>query len=176
MQKKAKPGHRSPTAKETQSRVNKILKLQRENDIITLLLEGKEEKEIKIYISEKYHLKYSTVNNLLLEAREVIRNRMNFELNTLLALHISRYEKIYEGLYQMGAHGIAMSALKAKEKLMQFHREGFHMRVTQGTINQVSISNVMNEYDYMKLERPKRERLEELIKITREKKTKQLKA
>ena len=158
-----------------ETRLNRILKLQRDNDIITLLLEGKGEKEIAAYIVNKYRLKYLTVARLISEGRSAIRTRMNFELNTLLALHISRYERIYQGLYEMGAHGMAMGALKAKEKLMQFHREGFHMRVTQGTVNQVSIQHVVNEYDYMKLEEPKRKRLEELLKVVREKKTKQLK-
>jgi hypothetical protein len=157
-------------------RVNRILKLQRENDIITLLLEGKQEKEIAAYIVNKYRLRYSTVSRLISEGRAMIRERMNFEMNTLLSLHIARYERIYQGLYEMGAYGIAMGALKAKEKLMQFHREGFHMRVTNGEVSQLSIRHVANEYDYMKLEEGKRKRMEELIKKVREKKQKELKA
>ena len=156
--------------------MNRILKLQRENDIIMLLLEGKDDKETALYIATKYHLQYKHVANIMSECRAMIRERMNFELNTLLSLHIARYERIYEGLYTMGAYAIAMNALKAKEKLMQFHREGFHLKVTQGVVSQVSIHHVLNEYDYMKLEEPKRKRLEELIKKTREKKQKQLNA
>lgn len=149
------------------AQADRILALQRQNDIITLLLEGKDTKTIVKYIVNKYQLKAQSVSVYLVNAREEIKLRMNYELKTLVPLHISRYEYVYEKLYEMGSQAIAMGALRAKEKLMQFHKEGFHLRVTQGQLSQVSTMHIANEYDHMRMPEAKRKRMQELMEIVK---------
>lgn len=150
------------------AQADRILALQRQNDIITLLLEGKDTKTIVRYIVNKYRVTAETLHkDYLVKAREEIKLRMNYELKTLVPLHISRYEYVYEKLYEMGSQAIAMGALRAKEKLMQFHKEGFHLRVTQGQLSQVSTMHIANEYDHMKMPEVKRKRMQELMEIVK---------
>lgn len=147
-----------------QKKLNAILTLQRQNDIIAMLLEGKDVKtEITPYIKNKYRLKAGTVHGYISEARQIIKKRLQNETNALVSLHMERYEKIYKGLYEVGAFGIAMNALKSKEKLLQFHKEGFHMKITQGEVSAFMIENIESEYDPSKLEPQKRDRLSFLI-------------
>ncbi len=161
---------KKPAPKSTEERVNHILAIQRQNDIIALLIEGKEDKEIALYIANKYRILFLTAKQYISGARAEIRSRTALELNTLLALHIQRYENIYERLYTIGAYAVAMMAMRAKEKLMQFHKENFHMRVTSGEIAMVGTIHVQNEYDYMKIGEKSVKRLKFLLDKTKEKK------
>lgn len=155
--KKAKKAFLDPES--PQGKVNKIISLQRQNDIIAMLLEGKKDKEIQLYLVNKYRLaNHAVANNYIRQAREIIKNRTNYELNNLISLHIERYEDAYKGLYEIGAYSLAATALKAKEKLLGFHRAGFHMKVTQGQIQQLQIQNVTDEYNIDRLDKTKRER------------------
>lgn len=146
-----------------QTRLNKIIALQKENDVIALLLEGKEQKEIVTYVVNKYRVQSNTATAFISKCRNIIKERKDFEVNTMVSLHVQRYEKIYEGLYEIKAYGIAMSALRAKEKLLGFHKEGFHMKVTNGAISTVQLQSVNSEFDVMKLDRTKRDRMSELL-------------
>lgn len=149
-----------------------IQTIQRQNDIITLLLEGKDtQKEILPYICKKYGITSKTGNFYIQDAKNIIKARKNSEVQTLLSIHIQRYEQIYKELYDIRAFGIALSVLKAKEKLLGFHKEGFHMRVSSGQLTTVSLVSVENEYDLNKLSNDQRERLSQLImKAKRERK------
>jgi len=168
--------HKQFEPEQEQSRLNKILALQKENDVISLLLEGKEQEEIIKYVINKYRIQHNTAKSFISHCRAIIRGRKDFEVNNLVSLHVERYEKIYAGLYEIKAYGIAMSALRAKEKLLGFHKEGFHMRVSKGEISTVQLQTVNSEYDVMKLNKEKRDRLSELLqKAKKEKKLSQSK-
>lgn len=146
-----------------QRKLNKILTIQRDNDIINMLLDGLSTKEIAKYLYGKYGMKYPTAVTTISQCRREVKNRREFELNNVISIHIHRYEYIYHKLIEIGAEGIAMNALKAKEKLLGFHREGFHMKVTQGEVQQLYQTHVNNEYDLKKLDEKKRTRFEQLI-------------
>jgi len=143
---------------------NNILTLQRQNDIIAMLLEGKESEEIKTYIVNKYHVQPISASSYLSEARKLIKERKNYEVDNLITLHLARYEKIYELLYGLKAFGSATKVLQAKEKIMGFHREGFHMKVSQGEITAIQLQQVNDEYDVMRLDEEKRNRMNVLLK------------
>lgn len=151
------------TSKISHKRVNSILAIQRQNDIIAMLLDARESKEIVQYLVSKYRLTPNTANNYLKEARAAIRARKKFEVNNLVSLHLSRYEELFKCLTEIGADSIAMKALAAKEKLMGFHREGFHMKVTQGEITSVQLQSVDSDYDVNKLTKEKKEQLLNLL-------------
>lgn len=140
-------------------RVNSILAIQRQNDIIGMLLDAKDSKEIVQYLVSKYRLTVNTANFYLKEARSLIRSRRKYEVNNLVSLHLERYEELFKMLTEIGADNIAMKALAGKEKLMGFHREGFHMKVTQGEITSVQLQTVDSDYNVNKLTKEKREHL-----------------
>lgn len=155
---------RRETEAEREGRIyNSILTLQRQNDIIALLLEGKDPEEIKSYIVGKYQVQMVSANNYLKDARNALKERKKFEVDNLVTLHIARYEWLYEKLYSLGSFGYASKVLQAKEKLMGFHKEGFHMKVTQGEITALQLQQVNDEYDVMKLSEEKRKRLNVLL-------------
>lgn len=167
---KAKEVQKETKIDEQLSRLRSILVLQRENDIISMLLEGKETKEIANYICPKYRITPASAGTYIKDARNLIKERKSYEVDILISLHIHRYEKIYQLLYELGAYSIAMNALRAKEKLLSFHKEGFHMRITNGEMSTVSLQTVDSEYDLMKLTQDKRERMSVLLqKAKREK-------
>ncbi len=150
---------------EVSGRNNPIYSLQKKNDIIAMLLEGKEAREIKEYVVKKYKLTHGSAGVAIQKARDEIKKREHFEIQNVINLHLSRYEKIYEKLREMKAQIYAMEALKAKEKLLQFHREGFHMKVTKGEIQAIHLEHVSDEYDIEgKLSKEEKERLKELLK------------
>jgi len=156
----------------SENRYNVIKAIQKQNDIITLLLEGKDtQKDIVPYICKKYNHTKKTANFHIQEAKNIIKNRKNHEVQTLIGIHIQRYEKIYKELYDLRSFAIAMSAMKQKENLIGFHKEGFHMKVSSGQVSSVQLVSVENEYDLNKLPTEQRERLSFLIhKAKRDKK------
>lgn len=163
--------HRNQTVLERRERMagingivyTNVLTLQRQNDIIAMLLEGKESEEIKEYIATKYKLQPNSTKEYLREARNILKERKNFEVDNLVTLHLARYEWLYEKFYSLGSFGYAGKVLQAKEKLMGFHKEGFHMKVTQGEITALQLQQVNDEYDVMKLSEDKRKRLNVLL-------------
>jgi hypothetical protein len=172
---KQKLRHLNP--KQQQEQLNKILTLQRQNDIIAMLLDGKGTKEVCEYIAHKYGVSPVTVQNVYISrAREAIRQRKNYEVKELIMIHLARYEDIYHKLVMMKAQGLAMRALQAKEKLLGFHKEGFHMRVSKGQITSYQTSSVSAQYDPIrKLSPEKLARFNELLtKCKREPKQKKL--
>lgn len=144
-------------------RANSIIALQRQNDIIAMLLDGKDSKEISKHLISRYSLTQGTANFYIDEARGIIKKRRKHETNSLVSLHLHRYEFLYKCLREIGAEHIAMKVLAAKEKLMGFHREGFHMKVTQGEITSVQLQSVDSDYDVKKLSPEKSERLTVLL-------------
>lgn len=148
-------------------KASKILALQRENDIIALLLEGKSNKEIISLMSPKYRIKPSFVTSLIYTCRRIIQERKNYEVDTLISLHISRYENIYKKLYEIGSYTHSMNALKAKEILLGMHKDGFHMRVDSGEITTLQLQSISSDYDVKKLNEEQQTRFNELLNKAR---------
>lgn len=146
-----------------QKHLNKVLALQRNNDIIAMLLDGKTTHEIATFIVTKYRIKRGTATTFITECRGEIKARRNFEVNNVISTNIDRYEWLYAKCMEIGNQSLAMSSLKHKEKLMQFHREGFHMRVSQGQIQQIQQTHIDDEYDKSKLSAVKQQRFLQLL-------------
>lgn len=146
-----------------QERSSTIVALQRTNDIMTLLLEGKETSEIKKYIIQKYSCQHTTAASYITAARKALANRKNFEVDNMINIHVERYEHIYAKLYDLRAFAESTATLKRKEKLLGFHKEGFHMKVTQGEITAIGMQQVRDEFNVMKLSEADRSRMAELL-------------
>ncbi len=151
----------------SKSKVNSLVVAQRLNDIIGMILDGRNLAEITRFVVEKYNVKSSIVSNLVIEANKEIAGRKQYELNDLLNEHVERYEYIYARLTELKASTYAMNALLAKEKLIQLHRGGTHMRVIGGSINTIAMISDKVSYDPNKLDDKQKDRLGELMsKIT----------
>jgi hypothetical protein len=147
----------------SQRRVNAIIALQRENDIIAMLLDGKESREISKWLINRYSIAQGTANIYIGHARDIIKKRKAYEVNNLVSLHIYRYEELFKLLKEIGADHLAIRALAQKEKLLGFHREGFHMKVTSGEITSIQLQTVDSDYNVKKLTQDKQDRLTELL-------------
>lgn len=142
---------------------NKVLQVQRQNDAVAMLLDGLQSREVVQYLASKYKLKPGRAARILVEAKEIIKLRLKLEVNSLITLHLLRYEELYALLKELGAEIAAMEALRHKEVLLGFHRTGFHMRVSAGQVQQVFQSNVQSEYDLTKLTNDDRVKFDQLI-------------
>lgn len=145
--------------------ITKVRTMQCQNDIIEMLLAGIPSKEIYTQICAKYRHKKRTVGTYISTCRKIIRERKNFEVDTIVSLHIQRYEEIYARLHAIKSFTHAMNALKAKEVLLGMHKDGFHMRVNQGEINAVFLQNV--SADYKELTGDRKLRFEALLNKAR---------
>jgi hypothetical protein len=152
-----------------QDRLNILLKMQRQNDIISMILDGKDNKEIIKYLVNRYNVTIGSANVFISDAQGAIKKRQSYEINNLIMIHIARYEAIYKGLVALNAQGAAIRCLQQKERLLGFHKEGFHMRINQGEISAFKLTTVDSEYNTKKLPEEKQKRLEELLeKMKRE--------
>jgi len=76
---------------------------------------------------------------------------------------LNRYEELYAIFIQLDALKDAAVCLKAKEKLMQFHKQGTHLKVVNSIITQVTSREVDNIFDLAKLDAVEQDRLEQLV-------------
>lgn len=151
-------------------RGNFILHMQRENDAIHHILMGNGTMEATKFIMKKYFLSSAQAIKIVIAAREVIKSRKDYEVNNLISLHVSRYDAIYKILRDMGANSLAMDAMKSIEKLIGFHKEGFYMRVSNQEVQQLSLSEVTDEYDIERLCTTDRMRFSSLLSKAKSKK------
>lgn len=145
---------------------NKVMVLQRQNDILNMLLDGKESKEIRQYICDKYKVIPVVASQYLSQAKKEVKKYRDNQVDNILSLHIRRYEYIYSKLYDINAYSIAMNALQAKEKLLGMHKQDFRLKVNNidaTTIIGGPNSNDGINYDLNRLGKKDRLRLELLL-------------
>jgi hypothetical protein len=147
-----------------QSRITGLMVAQRTNDMISMILEGKPTSEIMDYCIKKYGGTLPSNRVFLVQANKEIRDRKAYELDDVINSHVERYELIYSDLMKLRAHSMAMNALKAKEKLIQLHKNDTHMRVVGGQVGVVEYLGQRTFYDQNRLDEGQRERLEQLLK------------
>lgn len=143
--------------------IKDLLVAQRTNDVVSMLLDGRGVREIQKYLGEKYNVKPSYCLGVIAQCREEIRKQKGWQVDDLINVHLQRYEDIYTELTKIKADHMAMLALKAKEKILQMHDRGSHMKVNGSEITQVSYQNVNADYDFEKLDEVKKERLNTLL-------------
>lgn len=145
------------------SQVNSIIAAQRLNDIIGMILDGRPREEIFSYITTKYDVNKSMADNLIVDAHQEIFKQEQIELDDIITSHVERYEELYTKLIELKAERIAMEALKGKEKLIQLHKNGTHMRVVSGQVSSVTMVGAKTYYDPKRLTQEQSERLDQLL-------------
>jgi hypothetical protein len=144
---------------------NRIVTAQRLNDVISMILDGKDNNEIANFIVAKYGNTAKSARDIIADANQELTSRKQWELDDLLNAHVERYEYIYSKLIEIDAQLMAMNALKAKEKLIGLHRsDGTHFRVVGGAINSVSLVGTRTYFDPKRLDETQQARLEELLR------------
>lgn len=146
------------------SRHSELYVAQRRNDMIAMILEGKSTNEIVEYCMAKYGGTAGSNRVHIAGAHKEIQSRKQYELNDVINSHVERYELIYSELVKLHAHSVAMNALKAKEKLIQLHKNDTHVRVVGGQIGVVEYLSNRTYYDQDRLDKPQQDRLESLLR------------
>lgn len=146
--------------------VYQIKALHAQNDIIAMMLAGRGWEEIDRFVLEKYGWGEERSRQMRQEAEIQIIKRKQWELGSTIDLHLARYEEIYAKLVELGATNAAATALRNKEKVLQFHKQGTHLKVVNNNITQISIRNQKTGFDIEKLEPERRERFLELMEKT----------
>lgn len=73
----------------------KVMSLMRVNDTISLILEGKTRQEIVDYLINKYGISHNTVNVYIAKANNQIKARKQWELDSMIDVHVARYEHLW---------------------------------------------------------------------------------
>lgn len=145
---------------------NKIIVLQRQSDILKMLLDGKSSKEIRDYVCDKYRVLPMVASQYLTQARKEVKKYRDRQVDNVLSIHIQRYEEVYSKLYEINAYSLAMNALQAKEKLLGMHKQDFRLQVNNidatTVIGGPNANSGMN-YDFNRLEKKDRLKLQLLL-------------
>lgn len=137
-----------------------------QNDCMAMILAGRSEREINEFLLNKYGLKELWARTMREKAEEQLIKRKEWEMGTVINVHLNRYEEIYGKLVELGATGMAGTALKSKERLLQFHKQSTHLKVANNNITQISIREQKSGFDVDKLDPDKKKRLMELVSRT----------
>lgn len=150
-------------------RLFKVRSIKMENDAIAMILDGKGKEVVEILIADKYSISPKVAQETYRRAQDQISSRKDYEIDSIVELHLGRYEEIYSQFIELRSFSNAASVLKAKEKLLQFHKHSTHMKVTNNNISEISIVSTKSDYDTSKLTPEKKERFKLLLdKATRE--------
>jgi len=144
-------------------RLFKVRSLQMQNDAIAMILDGIPTKQIAKDLCTKYSITILPANAVIERAQRQITSRKDYEVDSIIELHLGRYEEIYAKFIELKSQFNAASVLKAKERLLQFHKHSTHMKVTNNNISQISIVDVKSDYDFDKVEPHNRQRFQELL-------------
>ena len=103
----------------------------RRNDVFEMLLEGKSSRHIVAYINLHYGVGRSTVEGDMTVVRKELVQQFHMEKQDVIALHVKRYEHLYQLYMDRGTEAdgwnphynpeIASKMLEKKEKLLQLH-------------------------------------------------------
>lgn len=103
----------------------------RRNDVFEMLLEGKSSRHIIAYINVHYGVGRSTVEADMTAVRKELVQQFHMEKQDVIALHVKRYEHMYQLYMDRGSEAegwnpnynpeIASKMLEKKEKLLQLH-------------------------------------------------------
>lgn len=145
------------------SQINSIIAAQRLNDIIAMILDGRPREEITKWLIDKFQCGKSMIDNLIVDAHQEIFKQEQIELDDIITSHVERYEELYARLIELKAERIAMEALKSKEKLIQLHKNGTHMRIVSGQVSSVTTVGSKTYYDPKRLSQDQARRLDELL-------------
>lgn len=159
-----KPQHQAVKVwKKKDSKFSNVRQMMRTNDAIAMILEGKTRDEIVQYVITKYELSKIIAVETYARANSLITDRKQYEIDGLIDIHIERYEHIYSLLVQLGANGMAAGVLKAKERLLQFHKNNTHMRVDNDQFLTIQSMEVKADYDLSKLNKDQQDRFDLLL-------------
>ena len=126
-------------------------------DIINLLLDGKSRHEIALAIP------YDdlTARTLIQKAEAEIASFSVFDVDAIIADHVSKYERLYEFAIEKGYSDGRLRAMKQKENILAVSNEVNEVRIINET--QEIVEN-REDYDFVnKLTSEERKRLLELI-------------
>lgn len=144
----------------TIDKLTEIVHLHIQNDIIAMLMDGKKETDVRKYLQTKYGISDLTAQLRFQEGISQLNRRKDWELDNIINLHLNRYEELYELLLVIDSVKDAAGCLRAKEKLLQFHKQNTHLKVINNIITQVTVRDQVDTFDVEKLNDEERDRLE----------------
>lgn len=149
--------------RKTNAQLNSLEAAQRLNDVMGMILDGRPREEVEKLLVEKYEVGRASVAKIISEAYREIYKQEEIQLDDIITSHVERYEDIYSKLIEIKADKLAMDALKAKEKIIQLHKNGTHMKVVGGNALTVMPVGSRTYYDPNRLSKEQGSRLDELL-------------
>ena len=116
-------------------RTNPAIVVQRQKEVADMLIRGRRTRDIVTTMHDKYGVSQVTVERDVTEAYKWIRQYITRNLDDVIAVHISRYEDIYDNAMQMGDFKSAIAALRAVEDILKIRENQPLVNVNHNTIN-----------------------------------------
>jgi hypothetical protein len=107
----------------------------RQDDVRDMILAGKPMKYIKQFIMQKYSVGLSTVERYITAVNTDIDEYYKSQHGKVIALHISRYEDMYDKSMQVGNIRDAAKVLRQKEELMNVLKQAPLIAVQNNNMN-----------------------------------------
>jgi adenosine deaminase len=117
------------------SRTAPALIVERQEEVAEMLIKGKRTKDIVSYMHTKYNVSQVTVERDVTEAYKWIKQYITRNVDDVIAMHISRYESIYDKAMDMYDFKSAIAALRAVEDILKIRENQPLVTVNQNTIN-----------------------------------------
>ena len=116
-------------------RTNPAVIAERQQEVAELLIKGRRTKDILTIMHTKYGVAQVTVERDITEAYKWIKQYIKRDIDDVIAMHISRYETIYDKATDYGDFKSAIAALRAIEDILKIRENQPLVTVNNNTIN-----------------------------------------
>jgi len=96
---------------------------KRRDTVTEMMVDGKPTRSIVAYIQSAYGVSKSTVEKDITMAYESLRGYVKRNIDDIVAVHVNRYEKVYDKACEAYDFRSAIQALQAIEKLLKIHAD-----------------------------------------------------
>ena len=113
----------------------------RQQDIESMLLQGRSTAYIVAYCLNQYGIARSTVEKDLTLIYRHLRQYFERAKDDIIAEHIARYDSIFEQCCELANYRDALKAMRQKEELLKYHRNEPLIAIQNNNLNLENVSD-----------------------------------
>jgi hypothetical protein len=116
-------------------RTNPAIIAERQQEVAEMLIKGKRTKDIMVFMHTKFNVSEVTVERDITEAYKWIKKYIKRDIDDVIAMHIGRYENIYDKACEAYDYRSAIAALRAIEDILKIRENQPLVTVNNNSIN-----------------------------------------
>jgi hypothetical protein len=109
--------------------------LERQDDIMGMLLRGNSTINIIKIIQSQYGVSKATIERDVSKCYDIIRKNYERDISDVISTHIGKYEEIHRAAMGLGDFRSAIQSLQAIEKLLKLHVDQPLVSLQQNNLN-----------------------------------------